>query len=94
MGTQGCRRADNEGENGLSNGTIRRGWRPRPLSASVGCGVGAVGLVCWLNCLECVRWCDGEGVVERLLEGEDLWVAREVLPARLPEELEISARGV
>jgi hypothetical protein len=56
-------------------------------------GVGAVGLVLarMLRMRTVVRRCR---VDERLVEGEDLWVARETLLARLPEELEISARGV
>ena len=56
--------------------------------------MGTVGLTCWLDCLGCVWWFDGVGVDERLVEGEDLWVARVMLPARLAEELDMSARGV
>lgn len=56
--------------------------------------MGVVDLAGWLEGLERERLCDGAGVEERLLEGEDLWVAREVLLARLLEELEMSASGV
>ena len=94
IGNQDFRRVDSEGQSDLSSCPARRGGRPRRLSAAEGKRTGVVDLGCWFECFEWERLCDGAGVEERLVEGEDLCVARELLLARLPEELEMSARGV
>lgn len=94
IGIHGCKRVYKEGQVYLSGSVTRRSGRPRPLSAAVCWSMGVVDLTGWLKCFECERLCDGAGVEERLEEGEDLCVARELLLARLPEELEMSASGV